>query len=99
MIRTRSVRRIIATLCCGMIAVTGCSFEGVNSLPLPGTVGRGPDAAVYHVQLANVGSLESNSPVLIDDVVVGSIGKMRVRNWRADLEVSVRPDVVVPANA
>lgn len=96
---TRSLRRAVATLCCGTLALTGCSFDGVNSLPLPGTVGRGQDAAVYHVQIANVGSLEPNSPVMVGDVVVGSIGRMRVKNWRADLEVSVRPDVVVPANA
>ena len=44
-------------------------------------------------------TLESNSPVMIDDVVVGSVGKMTVDNWHADVEVSVKPDVVVPANA
>ena len=36
---------------------------------------------------------------MIDDVVVGSVGKMTVDNWHADVEVSVKPDVVVPANA
>ncbi|PRC47498.1 mammalian cell entry protein, partial [Mycobacterium sp. ITM-2017-0098] len=72
---------------------------GVNSLPLPGAVGRGPDAVTYHVQVPNVATLESNSPVLIDDVVVGSVGKMTVQNWHADVEISVKPDVVVPANA
>ena len=44
-------------------------------------------------------TLESNSPVMIDDVVVGSVGKMTVDDWHADVEVSVKPDVVVPANA
>jgi virulence factor Mce-like protein len=71
----------------------------VNSLPLPGAVGRGPDAAVYHVELANIGTLESNSPVLIDDVVVGSVGRMRLHGWHVDLDVSLKPTVVVPANA
>ena len=36
---------------------------------------------------------------MIDDVVVGSVGKMTVKNWHADVEISVKPDVVVPANA
>jgi phospholipid/cholesterol/gamma-HCH transport system substrate-binding protein len=36
---------------------------------------------------------------MIDDVVVGSIGKITVRNWIADLEVWVNHDVVVPGNA
>jgi virulence factor Mce-like protein len=81
------------------LSVTGCAYHGLNSLPLPGTVGRGPGATVYHVETSNVGTLEPNSPVLINDVVVGSVKKMAVKHWHADVEVSIRPDVVVPANA
>ena len=84
---------------CVALTLTGCSFQGLNSLPLPGAVGRGPDAAIYRVEVANVATLESNSPVMINDVVVGSVGKMTVENWHADVEISVKPDVVVPANA
>ena len=81
------------------MTMTGCAFQGVNSLPLPGAVGRGPDAVKYHVQVPNVATLESNSPVMINDVVVGSVGKMTVDAWHANVEVSVKPDVVIPANA
>lgn len=81
------------------VMMTGCSFEGLNSLPLPGAVGRGPDAVTYHVEIPNVSTMESNSPVMINDVVVGSVGKMNVKNWYADVEISVKRDVVVPANA
>ena len=84
---------------CLALALSGCAFQGVNSLPLPGAVGRGPDAVTYNVEVANVATLESNSPVLISDVVVGSIGKMTVDNWHANVEISVKPDVVIPANA
>jgi len=93
------LRRLIAVGACAALALSGCGFKGVNSLPLPGAVGRGSDATVYHVQFANIGTLESNSPVLIDDVVVGSVGKMTFSNWHIDVDVSVRPEVVVPANA
>jgi phospholipid/cholesterol/gamma-HCH transport system substrate-binding protein len=82
-----------------ILTATGCAFQGVNSLPLPGAVGRGPGASTYHVEIANVGHLESNSPVMIDDVVVGSVGKMTVKGWHADVEVSLKPDIAVPANA
>lgn len=92
-------RRVVATGLTLLLTLTGCSFQGVNSLPLPGAVGRGPDADVYHVELANVGTLESNSPVMIDDVVVGSVGRMMLHGWHIDLDVSVKPGVVVPANA
>jgi phospholipid/cholesterol/gamma-HCH transport system substrate-binding protein len=93
------VTRMVAAASCTALLATGCSFGGVNSLPLPGTVGTGQGAAKYHVQLANVGSLESNSPVMIGDVVVGAVGRMTVDNWHADVEISVEPDVVIPANA
>ena len=92
-------RRLLTVFAAVMLVLTGCAFQGVNSLPLPGAVGRGADAAVYHVEMANIGTLESNSPVMIDDVVVGSVGKMTLHGWHVDLEVSVKPDVVVPANA
>ena len=82
-----------------VLTATGCAFQGLNSLPLPGAVGRGAGASIYHVEIANVGTLESNSPVMINDVVVGSVGKMTVQGFHANVEVSVRPDTVVPANA
>lgn len=81
------------------LVASGCTFQGLNSVALPGTVGTGSGSSVYHVQLANVGTLESNSPVMVSDVVVGAVGKMTRRGWHADVEVSVRPDVVIPANA
>jgi len=81
-----------------MLTGTGCAFHGLNSLPLPGAVGRGPDADIYHVELANVITMESNSPVMIDDVVVGSVGPMTVKDWHADVQISVKHDLVIPAN-
>jgi virulence factor Mce-like protein len=62
-------------------------------------VANGRDAAIYHIEIANVGTLESNSPVMIDDVVVGSVGKLRIHHWNAIVDVRVLPDVIVPANA
>lgn len=91
-------RRMLAIVSCAMLTLTGCAFHGLNSLPLPGAIGRGPGADIYHVELPNVGTMESNSPVMIDDVIVGSVGNMRVQGWHADVEISVKRDVVVPAN-
>nr|WP_082934635.1 MCE family protein [Mycolicibacterium mucogenicum] len=99
MMKRRSLTRLTAISACSLLSITGCAFHGLNSLPLPGTVGRGANATIYHVELANVGTLEANSPVMIGDVIVGSVSKMAVRNMRADVEVSVKPGTVVPANA
>ncbi len=100
MINASTLRRMVSAGCCLLLTSTaGCAFHGINSLPLPGAVGRGPDARTYHIEIANVGTLEANSPVMVSDVVVGSIATMKVKNGHADVEVSIRPDVAVPANA
>lgn len=98
MIARTVARRTFAIGCCVALMATGCAFHGLNSLPLPGAIGRGPGANIYHVELPNVGTMESNSPVMINDVVVGSVGTMKVQGWHADVEISVKRDVVVPAN-
>ena len=90
--------KFVAAGACVVVAATGCAFQGVNSLPLPGAVGRGSGAVTYHVQLANIATLESNSPVLMNDVVIGSVGNMQVQDWHANVEISVKPDVTIPAN-
>jgi phospholipid/cholesterol/gamma-HCH transport system substrate-binding protein len=91
--------RMIALAMSISLATAGCAFHGLNSLPLPGTVGSGSSATVYHVELANVGTLESNSPVMINDVIVGRVGSMQVTDWHAVVEISVQPQTIVAANA
>lgn len=95
----RRLRMSLSVALCLALTLSGCGFQGLNSLPLPGTVGRGPGAQVYQIQFANVGTLEANSPVMIDDVIVGSVGKIALRGWHASVEISVNPSTVVPANA
>lgn len=96
----RKISRALTVLgACVAITLSGCGFQGVNSLPLPGAVGRGAEAEVYHVEIRNVATLEPNSPVMIGDVVVGSVRSMSVQDWHANVEISVEPDVRVPANA
>lgn len=99
MIKGKQVRFAIAAGTCVAITASGCAFQGVNSLPLPGAEGRGAESTVYHVEIGNVATLEPNSPVMMNDVVVGSVRKLGVRDWHADVEFSVKPGVVVPTNA
>ena len=94
-----SARRALVAGAATALATSGCAFHGVNSLPLPGAQGTSADAQTFTVQVANVGTLESNSPVMIDDAVVGSVGDMTVKDWHADVTVRVNAGVVVPANS
>ncbi|WP_166904134.1 MCE family protein [Mycobacterium sp. DL440] len=98
MIGWHPVRTGVAVSTAAVLALSGCAFNGVNSLPLPGAVGNGAGATVYHVEIANVGTLESNSPVMMNDVVVGSVGTMTLRGQHADVEVRLEHGVSVPAN-
>lgn len=83
---------------CLLLTVTGCGAHGVNSLPLPGTEGRDRDATIVSVEIANVGTLTPNSPVMVDDVVVGSVRAIALAGWHAVVEAAVRPDTEIPAN-
>jgi phospholipid/cholesterol/gamma-HCH transport system substrate-binding protein len=99
MSRLRRPRRLLVMASCVTLMVNSCGFQGLNSLPLPGAVGRGTGSLTYHVEIANVGELVQNSPVMVNDVVVGSVGSMTLQGWHASVEVSVRPDAVVPVNS
>jgi phospholipid/cholesterol/gamma-HCH transport system substrate-binding protein len=95
----RPCRRVTAVIGCVVMTASGCTFHGLNSVPLPGVVGHGPGSSNYHIEFANISTLESNSPVMMNDVVVGSVGKMTFSHWHIDVEVSVKANVAVPANA
>ncbi|WP_046315757.1 MCE family protein [Mycobacterium sp. UM_Kg1] len=99
MIGLNRLRRSAALAVAVAATTTGCAFGGLNSLALPGVQGRGPGAQHFTVQLSNVGTLESNSPVMLADVVIGSVGKMTVSDWHANVDIAVNPGVEVPANA
>ncbi|CAJ1503524.1 MCE family protein [[Mycobacterium] kokjensenii] len=99
MIGVRSLRRGVAVAALVAATTTGCAFGGLNSIPLPGAQGHGAGAQHFRVELANVGTLESNSPVMLADVVIGSVGKMTVTDWHANVDITVNEGVEVPANA
>lgn len=101
--RTRSLGRLTA-LGSTLLVVSGCSFGGINSLNLPGTVGHGAGSFTVTVELPDVSTLPQNSPVLVDDVTVGSVSGQQVMQ-RADgtfyaaLQLSLSSVVHLPANA
>lgn len=84
--------------------VSGCQFGGLNSLDMPGTVGHGAGSFTITVELPDVSTLAQNSPVLVDDVTVGSVSGQHVRQ-RADgtfyaaLQLSLSSAVHLPGNA
>ncbi|WP_198036939.1 MCE family protein [Nocardia sp. BMG51109] len=84
------------TLCA---TVSGCQWTGLNSLPLPGTKGHGPGSYQVSIEMPDVTTITPNSPVLVDDVEVGSITAIGTENWHARVTVTLNRETVLPANA
>lgn len=86
------------------VLLAGCQFGGLNSLDMPGTAGHGSGAYTITVQLPDVSTLPQNSPVMVDDVTVGSVSGIEAMQ-RADgtffaaVKLSLERDVDLPANA
>ncbi len=81
------------------LSVAGCQWRGVNSLPLPGTEGRGDGAYAVHIQLPDVATIDRNSRVRIGDVTVGRVSDLALQGEHALVTVMVNGDVELPANA
>ncbi len=93
-------RLTAAVLAVSILAVTsGCAWRGLNSMPLPGTAGRGPGSYTIQAQLPDVRTIEPNSRVQVDDVTVGTVTRIERQGWHALLTMSVDGDVDLPANA
>jgi phospholipid/cholesterol/gamma-HCH transport system substrate-binding protein len=64
----------VAVLAVGMLLSSGCAnWRGLNSLPMPGTQGRGAGSFLIQVQMPDVSNLEPNSRVRVADVSVGTV--------------------------
>ncbi|MDZ4268660.1 MAG: MCE family protein [Mycobacterium sp.] len=97
------MRRTVAVASLAVL-LTGCQFGGLNSLNMPGTAGHGSGSYVITVQLPDVSTLPQNSPVMVDDVTVGSVSGIDAvqrsdGSFFASVELSLDGDVNLPANA
>ncbi|MFD5176248.1 MCE family protein [Nocardia sp. NPDC058379] len=95
-------QRMLAGLAVGVavtLGATGCQWDGLNSLPMPGSEGTAPGSYTVRIQMPNVTTLTRNSPVRVDDVEVGNVTGIEVEGWHALVTVSLNPDVKLPANA
>ncbi|MCK0176758.1 MCE family protein [Mycolicibacterium sp. F2034L] len=88
----------------GVLLLAGCQFGGLNSLNMPGTAGHGSGSYKVTVELPDVATLPQNSPVMIDDVTVGSVSGIDAvqradGTFYAAVQVSLDGDVTLPENA
>ncbi|MEB3048259.1 MCE family protein [Mycolicibacter sp. MYC123] len=93
-----------AALGAGALVLSGCQFGGLNSLNMPGTAGHGRGSYSVTVQLPDVTTLPQNSPVMVNDVTVGSVSGIQAvqqpdGSFYAAVKLSLDGNVALPANA
>ena len=96
--------RRVGVLAAGSALLAGCQFNGLNSLPLPGTAGHGSGAYTVIAELHEVATLPQNSPVMLDNVTVGSVAGIDAverpdGTFYAAVKLTVDKNVVLPANS
>ena len=99
----RSAVRTVA-LGSGVVVLAGCQFGGLNSLNMPGTAGHGAGSFSITVEVPDVASMPQNSPVMIDDVTVGSVSGVDAvqrsdGTFFAAVKLSLDKNVKLPANS
>lgn len=97
-----ALRYLGITVALALIAAapSGCArWQGVNSLPLPGTEGNGSAAYQIQAQLPDVSNVQPNSRVRVGDVTVGNVVRIQRQGWHALVTMSINGDVELPANA
>lgn len=88
----------VATLSTGvLLTATGCQFDGINSLALPGNAIDGESYRIT-VQMADIQNLVANSEVKTDNVTIGTIRKVEIDDWNAKLTIDLRADAALPGN-
>ncbi|KUI46518.1 mammalian cell entry protein [Mycobacterium sp. GA-1199] len=97
------IRKIVAIPSLAVL-LAGCSFGGLNSLNMPGTAGHGPGSYEITVELPDVATLPQNSPVMVDDVTVGSVSGIEAvqrsdGTFYAAVQLSLDENVNLPENA
>jgi phospholipid/cholesterol/gamma-HCH transport system substrate-binding protein len=100
---SRVAKRTFA-VSCGATLLAGCSFGGLNSLDMPGTAGHGQGAYKITVELPDVSTLPQNSPVMVDDVTVGSVSGIKAvqradGTFYAAVQLSLDQNVKLPENS
>jgi phospholipid/cholesterol/gamma-HCH transport system substrate-binding protein len=88
---------VAAVLVATALGISSCGYSNPNSLPLPGTKGKGGFSV--QIEMPDVTNLEQNSPVLVDDVNVGTVSKIERDGWHALVTVKLEDAVDLPANA
>ena len=96
-LRSRRTAAVLSLV--GLMAVSGCKFQGAASLPLPG--GKGGNGYQVKIEFSDVLDLVPQSAVKVDDVTVGTVKKIELSKsgYTAVVTVAIDRSVKLPENA
>ncbi|MGH3456803.1 MCE family protein [Aeromicrobium sp.] len=81
------------------ILLSGCSFDSIYDLPLPGNKVSEDDGFVVSADFADALNVVPRSAVMVGDVPVGQVESVSRVGWHARVKMRVRDDVELPDNA
>ena len=90
---------VVAALVISMMILSGCGWRGLNSIPLPGTKGGGPNSFSVRAEMPDVSNIQQNARVRIGDRNIGTITKIERQGWHALVSMTLDGNVELPANA
>jgi phospholipid/cholesterol/gamma-HCH transport system substrate-binding protein len=88
-----------ALMAAAIIALPGCGFRGIYSLPLPGAAGTGSDTYTVQVQFADVLDLVPYSAVKVNGATVGHVSKISLQGSHALVSCQIDDSARLPHNA
>lgn len=91
--------RTLVLLVAVVLAVTGCRYQGLSSLPLPFSPGSGDGAVRVAVHLRQAANLVPNAEVKVGDVTVGTVTRIRYVDGHARLDLTLAPATGLPGDA
>ncbi|MET0135020.1 MAG: MCE family protein [Kibdelosporangium sp.] len=95
------IRRLAVALAAGSLTLTGCGFEGVYDLPLPGGADLGDHPYTVKAQFRDVLDLVPQSGVKVNEVPIGRVEAIALARdgWTAEVTLRVNGDVRLPGNS
>jgi phospholipid/cholesterol/gamma-HCH transport system substrate-binding protein len=99
--RPRRVWRLLLVALVAAVGLSGCGYQSVQDIPLPGGAVLGDHPYDVTALLSNVVDLVPNASVRSNDVPVGVVRDVQLApdGWTAEVRMSVNGDVSLPANA
>ncbi|TJZ57176.1 MCE family protein [Streptomyces piniterrae] len=96
----RNARRTAALwVAAGSVLLSGCEFNGLYDVQLPGGAAADDDAYHVTVEFRDVLDLVPQSAVKVNNVTVGAVEKVELKGWHANVRLRIADHVRLPENA